>query len=382
MTRSTRTSTPRTIVAAVVLGLVALVAAPAGAADDDPVARRDEAVRQREVLTREVDALNASEAQLQAALDAIAVQAAGQQVEVQRADEAVGAAAAAVAAAEAELQATSDRITDLRERLVDRAVDSFINPEASTFYVVVESSGPADAGRKQALLDGVTAQDIEVVELLEVAEAEQRAGEQVAADLRGAAEARRAEAQAGMDELERTRAEEARLKAAVDARQADVLGEIETLAAAEQELNAVIAVRLWEAAQKEAEERRAVVDAGRCMWPTAGSTTSEFGSRWGRLHAGIDIAASTGTPIWAALPGTVVVAGSQSGYGNTVVLDHGGGKTTLYAHQSRIAVSQGQSVDQGQVIGYVGSTGRSTGPHLHFETRYGGSPKNPRGCLG
>jgi murein DD-endopeptidase MepM/ murein hydrolase activator NlpD len=374
-------STPRTIVAALVLSLVALVAAPAGAADDDVVARRDETRRQQQALTSEVDALNASEAELQAALDAIAVQVAGQQVEVQRADDAVGAADTAVAVAEAELQATRDRIRDLKERLVDRAVDSFINPAATTFYVVVESSGPADAGRKQALLDGVTAQDLEVVAQLEAAEAQQRLDEQAAADLRNAAEARRVEAQAGLDELERSRAEEARLKAAVDARQADVLGEIDVLAAAEAELNAIIAVRLWEAAQREAEERRAIVNAGRCLWPTAGSTTSEFGTRWGRLHAGIDIAASTGTPIWAALPGTVVVAGSQSGYGNTVVLDHGGGKTTLYAHQSRIAVSQGQSVDQGQVIGYVGSTGRSTGPHLHFETRHGGSPRNPRSCL-
>ena len=118
------------------------------------------------------------------------------------------------------------------------------------------------------------------------------------------------------------------------------------------------------------------------MWPARGTVTSEYGSRWGRLHAGIDIAGPTGTPIWAAKAGSVVVAGTQSGYGNTVVIDHGGDMTTLYAHQSRLAVSSGQSVSQGQVIGYIGSTGRSTGPHLHFETRYGGSPRNPRGCLG
>jgi murein DD-endopeptidase MepM/ murein hydrolase activator NlpD len=370
------------LAAALAAGLLASLAAPAGAADDDVVARRDEARRQQAALAAEVDVLDASEAELQGALDAIAVQVAGQEVEVGRADVALAEAEEALAGAEAELRATSDRIAELKIRVVDRAVDSFINPAASTFYVVVESSGPAEAGRKQALLEGVTAQDLLVVDQLEDAEAELRAGEQAAAELRAAAEARRLEAQAGLDELERARAEEAGIKAAVDAREADVLAEIETLAAAEAELNAVIATRLWEEAQRRAEERRAVVAAGRCLWPTSGSPTSEYGTRWGRLHAGIDIAAPTGTPIWAALPGTVIVAGSQSGYGNTVVLDHGGGKTTLYAHQSRIAVRSGQEVDQGQVVGFVGSTGHSTGPHLHFETRSGGAPRNPRSCLG
>ena len=111
-----------------------------------------------------------------------------------------------------------------------------------------------------------------------------------------------------------------------------------------------------------------------------GVVTSEYGSRWGRLHAGIDIAAPTGTPIYAAKAGTVLVASAQGGYGLAVVIDHGD-MTTLYGHQSRIAVGVGARVGQGALIGYVGNTGNSTGPHLHFETRYGGSPLNPRPCL-
>jgi murein DD-endopeptidase MepM/ murein hydrolase activator NlpD len=110
--------------------------------------------------------------------------------------------------------------------------------------------------------------------------------------------------------------------------------------------------------------------------------SSEYGWRWGRLHAGIDIATPTGTPIVAAMAGTVIYAGWQSGYGNTVVVSHGGGLSTLYGHQSRLGASVGQAVGAGQTIGYVGSTGASTGPHLHFETRYGGVARNPRGCLG
>ena len=118
------------------------------------------------------------------------------------------------------------------------------------------------------------------------------------------------------------------------------------------------------------------------MWPASGRVTSEYGRRWGRLHAGIDIGAPIGTPIYAAAAGTVIFAGRQSGYGNVIIIDHGGGFSTLYGHQSRLSVGDGASVSRGTRIGSVGNTGRSTGPHLHFETRYGGSPRNPRGCLG
>ncbi|HSH58136.1 MAG TPA: peptidoglycan DD-metalloendopeptidase family protein [Acidimicrobiales bacterium] len=100
-----------------------------------------------------------------------------------------------------------------------------------------------------------------------------------------------------------------------------------------------------------------------------------------RMHNGVDFRGSTGTPIMAAGGGTVVYAGPRGGYGNTVVIDHGGSLATLYAHQSTVYVSVGATVAPGQVIGAVGSTGFSTGPHLHFEVRLGGTPVNPLGYL-
>ncbi|HEY8776754.1 MAG TPA: peptidoglycan DD-metalloendopeptidase family protein [Gaiellaceae bacterium] len=117
------------------------------------------------------------------------------------------------------------------------------------------------------------------------------------------------------------------------------------------------------------------------IWPVNGPVTSPFGYRWGRLHAGIDIGVPYGTPIHAAASGTVVLAGWVGGYGNYTCIDHGGGMATCYAHQSSFAVSTGQHVTQGQVIGYVGSTGHSFGPHLHFEVRINGNPVDPLGYL-
>ena len=108
------------------------------------------------------------------------------------------------------------------------------------------------------------------------------------------------------------------------------------------------------------------------------SITSEFGARWGRMHEGIDYGASTGTPIYASDGGTVTLAGVYGGYGNCVEIKHSGGYSTRYGHMSRFAVSQGEKVYQGQVIGYVGNTGRSTGSHLHFEVRLNGVAQNPR----
>lgn len=120
------------------------------------------------------------------------------------------------------------------------------------------------------------------------------------------------------------------------------------------------------------------------IWPVEGVITSGFGPRWGSFHPGLDIGAAEGTPIYAAASGTVVLLQSEAesgGYGNYTCVDHGGGLSTCYAHQSSFATSSGASVSQGEVIGYVGNTGFSTGPHLHFEVRVNGEPQDPLGYL-
>jgi murein DD-endopeptidase MepM/ murein hydrolase activator NlpD len=127
---------------------------------------------------------------------------------------------------------------------------------------------------------------------------------------------------------------------------------------------------------------------GVLSWPLNGAVTSPFGYRVHpilgvrKLHTGIDIDGSTGQPITAAADGEVILAETYGGYGRAVVIDHGGGMATLYAHQSRMAVSAGQTVVRGEVIGYVGCSGSCTGPHLHFEVRLDGVPVDPLQYLG
>ncbi len=127
--------------------------------------------------------------------------------------------------------------------------------------------------------------------------------------------------------------------------------------------------------------------SGAMIWPISGPVTSEFGWRVHpitgsqRFHSGVDIGGDYGQSVHAAQSGTVEYAGWISGYGNAVIINHGGGITTLYGHNQSLAVSEGQSVSQGQTIAYCGSTGNSTGPHCHFEVRRNGEPVSPYSYL-
>ena len=124
------------------------------------------------------------------------------------------------------------------------------------------------------------------------------------------------------------------------------------------------------------------VGGGSLSWPVNGTVTSNFGPRWGRQHNGIDIAANTGTTVASAGSGTVIAAGFSGGFGQRVLVQHSGGLVTLYAHMSSLNVSTGQTVSAGTSIGAVGCSGSCTGPHLHFETRVGGTAYDPRSYLG
>jgi septal ring factor EnvC (AmiA/AmiB activator) len=145
--------------------------------------------------------------------------------------------------------------------------------------------------------------------------------------------------------------------------------------------SAALASRIQSASGSYAPPGDRTPSAAGLIWPVSGAVVSPFGMRWGRMHEGIDIGVGYGTPIHAAASGRVIYSGWMDGYGNLVAIDHGRGLSTAYAHQSGIAVSLGQTVSQGQVIGYVGCTGHCFGPHLHFEVRVNGSPVDPLGYL-
>ncbi|WP_392481442.1 murein hydrolase activator EnvC family protein [Nostoc sp. C110] len=150
----------------------------------------------------------------------------------------------------------------------------------------------------------------------------------------------------------------------------------------------VAEARATEQAQTKTNSRTAIVrGTGVMAYPSDASTSSPFGWRvhpilgYRRFHAGLDFAASYGSKIRAADSGRVIFAGWYGGYGRAVIIDHGNGITTLYGHTSELYVSEGQAVERGQAIGAVGSTGFSTGPHLHFEVRRNGTPVDPANYL-
>ena len=231
----------------------------------------------------------------------------------------------------------------------------------------------------------------------EIMEADQRSYDQYVA-AREKSEQIQAEYETMLDELDVRQAEleseRAELEAQIEeATQliVDLEAQLETDRAAyeeqlakEEALESEIQNMIAELERQEA--ANSITSTGTYIWPLPGySPGSAYGWRihpiWGdmRFHAGEDIGAPSGTPILAADSGiATVIPDNGNGYGNYVIINHGGGRTTLYAHMSGFAVSNGASVTQGQTIGYVGSTGNSTGPHLHFEVRVNGATTDPK----
>ena len=337
-------------------------------------ARREAARQKRARLAAQLNHLRASDAQLSSAVRVLDRQVAAQQAAADAARQAVQAALAAVAESERKIAATEAEITSVHTAVVNRAVSVYVRPKDNAFVGMIGSKSVGDASRRSSLLAQVTNKDRDSLDRLRALR-EDLGDEKIRADqARDLAGERRKEVLARLSELQSARKEKQRLSDALETRIRGYQAEADAVAAQESGLTALIRSR-----------ERTVVDPGPdgrvsgagLVWPVRGTVTSGFGQRWGRLHAGIDIGARTGVPIRSSKAGEVIFAGSMSGYGNCVIINHGGGLTTLYAHQSRIGTSDGATVGQGEVIGYVGSTGHSTGPHLHFETRVSGSPQNP-----
>ena len=271
----------------------------------------------------------------------------------------------------------------LRTRLV--AIYRSDEPDALT--VILNSDGFDDLVNRYEYLQRIEERDASIVDRVRFLRNDSRntvARIEEARDQIAAKEA----------ELERTRvqleARQAELDAARDRKAAAldaVEGNIQRLEGDLSDIQSKIQAQIQEASATSTTPLPAgpIQGAGSgFIWPVNGTFTSPFGPRWGSLHAGIDIAAPGGTPIRAAKSGNVILLQSEAesgGYGNYTCIDHGGGLSTCYAHQSSFATSQGASVAQGDVIGYVGNTGHSFGDHLHFEVRVNGSPVDPMGYL-
>ncbi|MDQ1439648.1 MAG: hypothetical protein QOK43_3277 [Acidimicrobiaceae bacterium] len=379
--------TSRLPIAAFVLALlVALgaLAGPAAAADSlSKTRQKREQVRQRKAqLAAKINALRASDDELDKAVGALTKQVTAQQAAADAARQAVEAAGAAVGAAEAKLADTERQIGALRQAVVKRAVDAYVRPRSDPFGGVISTDDLGEASRRDSLLRQVSDRDRDVVDRLRAARLDLIDKQTAAKKARDLVADRRKAQLARLSDLQKALGEKARLSGALEARIKDYQQEADAVSAEESGLVALIQSRERERASRGGDPGiDGRVSGSGLIWPIRGPVTSPFGYRWGRLHAGIDIGAGTGTAIHAAKGGVVVFSGQMNGYGNVIVVNHGGGFSTLYAHQSRLGASEGQSVSQGEVIGYVGSTGHSTGPHLHFETRVNGSPQNPRQYL-
>jgi peptidoglycan DL-endopeptidase CwlO len=281
------------------------------------------------------------------------------------------------------------RLAEARAALAVRLVQIYKADRPDVVTVVLEADGFADLLERTEFMQRVSSQDARIIARVKEAKAEATATAARLARLEDQAERVEQQIETRVNEVaavkgqlvdRRDRYQSARGdKAAILAHTRDVRRTMESdLASLEREQSAIQA-RLQGPSSGAAGPIRQ--GSGNLIWPVNGSISSGFGMRWGRLHAGVDIPAPIGTPIRAADSGRVAIAGWVGGYGNYTCIQHSASFSTCYGHQSSIGVSVGQSVSQGQVIGAVGSTGHSTGPHVHFETRVNGNPVDPLGYL-
>lgn len=382
--------------------------------------QRVELARQKAEAAAGIDALTADDRSLVVALADLDRFLALQEAYITRAELSIAQHEAEAAAARIEAERLAAEIESIREQLRRRAIDAFVQPPDH----VVDPLASEDFGktaRREYLLNQVIGDELEIVDRLRVAESALEEARRDAFGQAAAAAAEREVLSGRLAELQQTQINAERLREevqariaalvqqgeAIDAADADMAREIQAI---EAEIDDVIEEerrrkaeeerrRRAEEARKrrEAEEaRRRAEEADRreragqnpgefflVNWPAVGPVVSGFGPRihpiFGtrRNHNGIDIDGDTGDPVRAVLVGEVIIAGWRNGFGNTVVLNHFDGYTTLYAHLSKISVSVGQEVDHGARIGSVGSTGWSTGPHLHFEIRINGRAVDP-----
>ena len=383
------------------VGLVIALVAAGPAAADDPADEKVAVDARIAALQAEIAQANSQEGVLTSQLSAVVA-------ELEDAQAAVDSAEASVSSLETELSAQQERLDRLTallarqtrrlERLeaeYTRAV-TILEARVRTAYIdqppdlvafLVSASSFDDLIDNVEFLERIGAQDQRVARQVEraktLAEAERRATigtRKLQAAAVSVIAARTDEARTARDRLAADRdrlstVETLKQSALASTRETreDYLHEVEGLAAE----SASLAAQIKAAQEGAGSTGNGQPSAAGLIWPCDGVVVSGFGMRWGRMHEGIDINCPYGAPNRAAAAGTVIYSGWLGGYGNLVVVDHGNGLSTAYAHASAILVSVGQTVSQGETVSVVGATGHVTGPHLHFEVRINGVAVDP-----
>jgi murein DD-endopeptidase MepM/ murein hydrolase activator NlpD len=362
---------------ALVVGALAATLLTTATAQAAPGDRTAEAQSQHDAVAAEVAAISARVTEAEQTLQRLTVEAEAASGEAL-------AAQAALATAQQEATATATQLDEARSAVDDTKDDvSTIGREAymgggDTFgdvAILLDADSPTEFLQQATTLEHLGQERTEVLERLEQVEAREAQADRAART-----------AVAERDHLARTAAEK---EAAANEQMAAAQGTYDAAAAEKAALDAQLreaeikllslqgarnADATWAAqeAKQAGATANTVTAAAGAVAPTSGRVTSCYGTRWGTLHAGVDIAAPIGTPIFAPVDGIVLQAGPASGFGLAVAVQHGDGTITLYGHVNQMFVSAGQVVTAGQQIAEVGNRGQSTGPHLHFEVHTGG----------
>ena len=404
--------------------IVLLSSVPARAQDSADHQYLDDRLANDADLNRsraEIDLLDAEQLAVGARIEALELSAAEIETEIDRLATLVavqhrhiGAIAARQAlagdlyvAAGAALQRAQAAHAEQQRLLTERFVHMYIFSTEHRTALSWEVSDINELESRHVVLTMIGEHDKALLEGLDAAAAEITQRRTALADLRHSIDELAREAAEALDRLIRTQDHQAELHALLQVKIGELHDEIGALEGAQEVVEAILTDRRrvieLEAAERDrlrricyANPRRpldsdgswvdcpavgVVIPPDAVRWPRSDAVTSEFGTRWGRMHQGIDLGGDHGAHIVAAEAGRVAYAGWIGGYGNTLIIDHGGNMTTLYGHMEGFAVATGQTVAVSQVVGYVGSSGHSTGPHLHFEVRINGEPVNPRTYL-
>lgn len=391
------------LVAALLSGVV-LCGTPAYIMAED-----EDLTNQLDSIQQQVNQQNAAKADAETVIGSVSEQLRQIEEQLRQATAELGTIKEQRVAVENDITLNERQLAEAQKRLegresvfYKRVRDIYINGRLSYLDVVIGSKDFSDFANRLEVLKRIIDSDITLINEIKKERADIEAHKQkLEADRAKLVELEKA-ALAKQAEIEQKKAERNVVLQKAQNDRATAMQAIEELNASSAQVSAMLKERQAARAAAAAAAAAAataqssggqgasdnwVQGTGQLGWPVSGEITSPYGYRvhpiWGTTiyHSGIDIGVDEGTPVHAADGGVVVWSGWMGGYGYAVVIDHGNGLSTLYGHNSELAVDEGQSVAKGQVISYAGSTGNSTGPHVHFEVRVNGDPVDPMGYL-